>query len=133
MRLEITAGPGNFHSPDLPPSMRIPYQPEGYYRLSQLKQAEVFAAANRGGRLTIVTVVALVILLVMATAFSLWIYREMGGKDIRMAAIMSIIGWTLFFAPLVLRFFSLPLLAHWIDKELRRRAELEDRLMKEGR
>ena len=57
----------------------------------------------------------------------------MGGQNFRMAAIMSIFGWTLFFAPLVLRFLSLPLLAHWIGKELQRRAELEDRLMKEVR
>src|SRR5262245_29506332 len=103
--------------------MRISLQPEGYYRLSQLKQAEVFAAANRGGRITIVTLAAFVILLIAANIFSLSVYRAVGGQDIAVAALMSILGWTLFFGPLVLRFLSLPLLAHWIGKELQRRAE----------
>jgi hypothetical protein len=111
--------------------MRIPFQPEGYYRLSQLKQAEVLAAANRGGRLTIVTVLVIVILLVVANVFSIWIYRELGGKNVGTAAIMFSIGWLLFFTPVVLRFVSLPLLAHRIAKELQRRAELEDRALRE--
>ncbi|WP_035608252.1 hypothetical protein [Haloferula sp. BvORR071] len=111
--------------------MRIPLQPEGYYRLSQLKQNQVFAAANRGGRLVIVTVLAFVILLAASNGFSLWIYHEVGGSDIATAALMSTLGWTLFLAPLLVRFLSLPLLAHWIGKELQRRAQLEDRFQHE--
>lgn len=114
--------------------MRIPLQPQGYYRLPQLKQAEVYAVANRGGRIfPIVTVTVFVILLAPANILSLWIYREVGGENIRTAAIMSFIGWTMFFAPLVVRFVSLPLLAQRIGKELKRRAALEDRSPEEIR
>lgn len=113
--------------------MRIPHQPQGYYRLSQLKQAEVFAAANRGGRISILSVVVFAVLAAIASGITLSIYREVGGTNIILAAFMASLGWALFFGPVVVRFLFLPLLAHGISKELQRRAEEEDRAAKEIR
>ncbi len=111
--------------------MRIPLQPEGYYRLSQLKQNEVFAAANRGGRISIVSILVFAVLTAIASSATLSIYRQVGGTNIILAAFTSYLGWALFFGPVVVRFLSLPLLAHRIGKELQRRAELEERSLNE--